>query len=61
MENVGAVKQLCKLTNNLEVRIEELEAWNKKLAKQKQIKSLKSSTSEKNSVRYPHFFSRHVL
>ena len=25
MENVGAVKQLCKLTNNLEERIEELE------------------------------------
>lgn len=61
MENVGAVKQLCKLTNNLEVRIEELEAWNKKLAKQKRINSLKSATSQKNSVRYPHFSSEHIL
>ncbi|XP_060135643.1 myelin regulatory factor-like protein isoform X1 [Zootoca vivipara] len=52
MENVGAVKQLCKLTNNLEVRIEELEAWNKKLARLKQINSLKSTTpSEKNTRR----------
>nr|XP_056703104.1 myelin regulatory factor-like protein [Euleptes europaea] len=51
MENVGAVKQLCKLTNNLEVRIEELEAWNKKLATQKRINSLKSATREKNSMR----------
>ncbi|XP_061438724.1 myelin regulatory factor-like protein [Rhineura floridana] len=52
MENVGAVKQLCKLTNNLEVRIEELEAWNKKLARLKRINSLKSTaTSEKNPIR----------
>ncbi|XP_066490624.1 myelin regulatory factor-like protein [Tiliqua scincoides] len=52
MENVGAVKQLCKLTNNLEVRIDELEAWNKKLARLKRINSLRSSTtSEKNPVR----------
>uniref|UniRef100_A0A8D0DUY2 Myelin regulatory factor like n=1 Tax=Salvator merianae TaxID=96440 RepID=A0A8D0DUY2_SALMN len=50
MENVGAVKQLCKLTNNLEVRIEELESWNKKLAQLKRMNSLKS-TSEKNPVR----------
>lgn len=58
MENVGAVKQLCKLTNNLEVRIEELEAWNKKLARLKQINSLKSTTSsEKNARRYLHFSS----
>ncbi|XP_060100392.1 myelin regulatory factor-like protein [Heteronotia binoei] len=51
MENVGAVKQLCKLTNNLEVRIAELEAWNSKLAKQKRINGLKSAPSEKNSLR----------
>ncbi|KAJ7329814.1 hypothetical protein JRQ81_015988 [Phrynocephalus forsythii] len=52
MENVGAVKQLCKLTNNLEVRIEELETWNKKQTRLKRINSLKSTTtSEKNSVR----------
>uniref|UniRef100_A0A8C3HHM4 Myelin regulatory factor like n=1 Tax=Chrysemys picta bellii TaxID=8478 RepID=A0A8C3HHM4_CHRPI len=49
MENVGAVKQLCKLTNNLEIRIEELEVWNRKLAKLKRISSLKSTVSEKGT------------
>ncbi|XP_009996062.1 PREDICTED: myelin regulatory factor-like protein [Chaetura pelagica] len=50
MENVGAVKQLCKLTNNLEVRIEELEQWNKKLARLKRMSSLKSTGSEESKV-----------
>ncbi|XP_067420132.1 myelin regulatory factor-like protein [Emydura macquarii macquarii] len=50
MENVGAVKQLCKLTNNLEVRIEELEVWNRKLAKLKRISSSKSTVSEKSTL-----------
>ncbi|XP_051032235.1 myelin regulatory factor-like protein [Phodopus roborovskii] len=51
MENVGAVKQLCKLTNNLEERIEELELWNKKLARLKRLSSSwKSSVSEASSV-----------
>ncbi|XP_010215563.1 PREDICTED: myelin regulatory factor-like protein [Tinamus guttatus] len=50
MENVGAVKQLCKLTNNLEVRIEELEQWNRKLATLKRLSSLKSTLSEKSTV-----------
>ncbi|XP_058529747.1 myelin regulatory factor-like protein [Ochotona princeps] len=49
MENVGAVKQLCKLTNNLEERIEELEIWNKKLARLKRLNSWKSSVSETSS------------
>ncbi|XP_029453055.1 myelin regulatory factor-like protein [Rhinatrema bivittatum] len=48
MENVGAVKQLCKLTNNLEERIEELELWNRKLAKLKRMNSLKSFSSERS-------------
>uniref|UniRef100_A0A8C2YE33 Myelin regulatory factor like n=1 Tax=Coturnix japonica TaxID=93934 RepID=A0A8C2YE33_COTJA len=52
MENVGAVKQLCKLTNNLEVRIEELEQWNRKLARLKRLSSLKSTVSERSTVRY---------
>uniref|UniRef100_A0A452HB68 Uncharacterized protein n=1 Tax=Gopherus agassizii TaxID=38772 RepID=A0A452HB68_9SAUR len=60
MENVGAVKQLCKLTNNLEIRIEELEAWNRKLAKLKQISSLKSTVSEKSTFRYPRINSREL-
>ncbi|XP_053082466.1 myelin regulatory factor-like protein isoform X3 [Acinonyx jubatus] len=50
MENVGAVKQLCKLTNNLEERIEELEIWNRKLARLKRLSSLKSSASEASSI-----------
>ncbi|XP_069486066.1 myelin regulatory factor-like protein [Ambystoma mexicanum] len=45
MENVGAVKQLCKLTNNLETRIEELEVWNKKLDILKRKSTLKSAAS----------------
>lgn len=52
MENVGAVKQLCKLTNNLEERIEELEIWNRKLARLKRLSSWKSSASEASSIRY---------
>ncbi|KFV59587.1 Myelin regulatory factor-like, partial [Gavia stellata] len=50
MENVGAVKQLCKLTNNLEVRIEELEQWNRKLTRLKRMSSLKSTVSEESKV-----------
>lgn len=50
MENVGAVKQLCKLTNNLEERIEELEIWNRKLASLKWLSSWKSSVSEASSI-----------
>lgn len=53
MENVGAVKQLCKLTNNLEERIEELEIWNRKLTRLKRLSSSwKSSASEASSIRY---------
>ncbi|XP_053575191.1 LOW QUALITY PROTEIN: myelin regulatory factor-like protein [Bombina bombina] len=51
MENVGAVKQLCKLTNNLEMRIEELEVWNDKLDKLKKISNLKSARREKSPPR----------
>nr|XP_020022885.1 myelin regulatory factor-like protein [Castor canadensis] len=51
MENVGAVKQLCKLTNNLEERIEELEIWNRNLARLKHLsRSWKSSTSQASSI-----------
>ncbi|KAF1372117.1 hypothetical protein PFLUV_G00261590 [Perca fluviatilis] len=37
MENVGAVQQLSKLTDNLETRINELEVWNHRLAKLKSL------------------------
>lgn len=49
MENVGAVKELCKLTDNLEVRIDELEKMNTKLSKLKRFDSLKSSVSTKST------------
>ena len=45
MENVGAVKELCKVTDNLETRIDELERMNRKLVKLKRIDSLKSTSS----------------
>nr|XP_002667695.3 myelin regulatory factor-like protein [Danio rerio] len=44
MENVGAVKQLCKLTDNLESRIQELEVWNTRLAKLKTLGSMRSNS-----------------
>ncbi|KAK6292363.1 hypothetical protein J4Q44_G00369470 [Coregonus suidteri] len=49
MENVGAVKQLCKLTDNLENRIQELEVWNTQSAKLKNMGSLRSSSNPANS------------
>ncbi|XP_051779705.1 myelin regulatory factor isoform X3 [Erpetoichthys calabaricus] len=45
MENVGAVKELCKLTDNLETRIDELERWSRKLAKLRRLDSMKSTIS----------------
>ena len=45
MENVGAVKELCKLTDNLETRIDELERWSRKLAKLRRPDSMKSTVS----------------
>lgn len=51
MENVGAVKELCKLTDNLETRIDELERWSRKLAKLRRLDSMKSTVSG-GTVRY---------
>lgn len=45
MENVGAVKELCKVTDNLETRIDELERMNRRLASMKRLDSLKSVSS----------------
>ncbi|XP_008399058.1 myelin regulatory factor-like protein isoform X1 [Poecilia reticulata] len=47
MENVGAVQQLTKLTDNLETRIQELEGWNRRLAKLKSLTGSLRSTSSK--------------
>lgn len=41
MENVGAVKELCKVTDNLETRIDELERMNNKLRKLNRFDSIK--------------------
>nr|XP_018917850.1 PREDICTED: myelin regulatory factor isoform X1 [Bemisia tabaci] len=45
MENVGAVKELCKVTDNLETRIGQLERINKRLIGLKRGDSLKSIAS----------------
>ncbi|PWA14715.1 hypothetical protein CCH79_00019610 [Gambusia affinis] len=50
MENVGAVQQLTKLTDNLETRIQELEVWNRRLAKLKSLTGSLRSTSSKAQV-----------
>ncbi|GFY66302.1 myelin regulatory factor [Trichonephila inaurata madagascariensis] len=46
MENVGAVKELCKVTDNLETRIDELERINRKLSSMKRKDSLKSTATD---------------
>lgn len=46
MENVGAVQQLSKLTDNLETRINELEVWNRRLAKLKSLTGSLRSTGK---------------
>ncbi|XP_062239217.1 myelin regulatory factor-like protein isoform X1 [Platichthys flesus] len=50
MENVGAVQQLSKLTDNLEVRINDLEVWNRRLAKLKSLTGSLRSTGKLSSV-----------
>uniref|UniRef100_A0AAZ3PLZ8 Myelin regulatory factor-like protein n=1 Tax=Oncorhynchus tshawytscha TaxID=74940 RepID=A0AAZ3PLZ8_ONCTS len=50
MENVGAVKQLCKVTDNLENRIQELEVWNTRSAKLKDMGSPANSSNPANSI-----------
>ncbi|KAL4711374.1 hypothetical protein ACJJTC_019215, partial [Scirpophaga incertulas] len=47
MENLGAVKELCKVTGNLESRIDQLERINKKLCK---ISVLQRRDSSRSSV-----------
>ena len=49
MENVGAVKELCKVTDNLETRIDELERMNHKLAKLKRLDSIRSDSASSSS------------
>ncbi|XP_059917953.1 myelin regulatory factor isoform X3 [Gadus macrocephalus] len=58
MENVGAVKELCKLTDNLETRIDELERWSRKLAKLRRLDSMKSTVSGGTISQSSSYFSR---
>ncbi|XP_024912117.1 myelin regulatory factor [Cynoglossus semilaevis] len=58
MENVGAVKELCKLTDNLENRIDELERWSRKLAKLRRLDSMKSTVSGGTVSQSGSYFSR---
>ncbi|XP_041852466.1 myelin regulatory factor isoform X4 [Melanotaenia boesemani] len=58
MENVGAVKELCKLTDNLETRIDELERWSRKLAKLRRLDSMKSTVSGGTVSQTGSYFSR---
>ncbi|XP_076860635.1 myelin regulatory factor-like protein [Brachyhypopomus gauderio] len=53
MENVGAVKQLYKLTDNLETRIQDLEVWNTRLDKPKNPGGMHSKTSSAESGKMP--------
>ncbi|XP_071357816.1 myelin regulatory factor-like protein isoform X2 [Trachinotus anak] len=46
MENIGAVQQLSKLTDNLETRIQDLEIWNRRLAKLKSLTGSLRSTGK---------------
>lgn len=52
MENIGAVKELCKVTDNLETRIDQLERINRKLNKLKRGDSLKSTSTGKSFGTY---------
>ncbi|KAK9886512.1 hypothetical protein WA026_016791 [Henosepilachna vigintioctopunctata] len=52
MENIGAVKELCKVTDNLGTRIDQLEKINRRLNKIKRGDSLKS-TSTVSSAKGP--------
>ncbi|XP_044763385.1 myelin regulatory factor [Coccinella septempunctata] len=45
MENIGAVKELCKVTDNLGTRIDQLERINRRLNKIKRGDSLKSTST----------------
>lgn len=50
MENIGAVKELCRVTDNLETRIDQLERINRRLSKLKRGDSLKSNSTGKNII-----------
>ncbi|KAF2890375.1 hypothetical protein ILUMI_15798, partial [Ignelater luminosus] len=54
MENIGAVKELCKVTDNLETRIDQLERINRRLTKLKRGDSLKSNSTVSSNTKHIH-------
>lgn len=54
MENIGAVKELCKVTDNLETRIDQLERINRRLNKLKRGDSLKSTSTNSSKLSCSH-------
>ncbi|XP_018334998.1 myelin regulatory factor, partial [Agrilus planipennis] len=55
MENIGAVKELCKVTDNLETRIDQLERINRRLTKLKRGDSLKSNSTASSGTKHIHY------
>lgn len=49
MESLGAVQELCNVTDSLESKINYLERFNKKLAQLKRMGSIKSTVSSADS------------
>lgn len=50
MENIGAVKELCKVTGSLETRIEQLERINARLMRIQKHKRTKSSSNKEEDT-----------
>ncbi|CAH0548897.1 unnamed protein product [Brassicogethes aeneus] len=60
MENIGAVKELCKVTDNLETRIDQLERINRRLNNLKRSDSFKSnSTVSSSKLSFSHKCPKH--
>lgn len=59
MENVGAVQELCRMTENLEFRINELETLNRDIRRRAHSASSCTSSSSKLSARSRRYTRRH--
>lgn len=60
MENIGAVKELCKVTDNLETRIDQLERINRRLNKLKRGDSLKSTSTGTYGFKKSVFYLKYI-
>lgn len=61
MENIGAVKELCKVTDNLETRIDQLERINRRLNKLKRGDSLKSTSTGEHGFKHLLFYLKYGI